>query len=432
MILRFESYCNKWKLDEKKLLIACSGGLDSVVLAFLCHGQRLNIGLAHCNFKLRGEESDGDELFVKSLGKQLGSEVYTKSFNTESYATENRVSIQMAARDLRYEWFQKLVKEKNFDYVLMAHHADDDLETFLINLSRGTGIEGLTGIPEKNEFVLRPLLSFSRGEILSYANSESLQWREDSSNKEIKYLRNKIRHEIVPKLKELHPEFLQNFLNTQERLLASKDQLSSYKEYLRKELFEEENGVIQISLGKLNSRKPDTHLMHLLFSEYGFTAWDDILNLLNTSSGKEVASRTHKLIKDRDSLLLTAIQEIQDTSYIIKKGVNKISNPISLTFEKVEALGDLNSQTIYIDEDRLKYPLTLRRWQEGDWFYPFGMKGKKKISKYFKDEKVDVLSKSKKWLLCSGEDIVWIMGMRADNRFSVSEHTKNILKLQLQ
>lgn len=432
MILKFKSYCDKWKLGEKKLLVACSGGLDSVALTSLCHNSGFDFALAHCNFKLRETESDEDETFVINLGEQLGREVFLKSFDTKVFAQENKVSVQMAARELRYSWFQELQKTKDFDYLLTAHHADDSLETFLINLSRGTGIEGLTGIPEKNDAIIRPLLQFSRDEILHYAKSETLQWREDSSNQETKYLRNKIRHEIVPKLKELHLEFLKNYLSTQEHLYASKQQLNRFKEQLRRELFIVEDDVVRIPLKKLNSHKPDTHLLHLLFSEFGFTSWKDVLHLLNTSSGKAVNSITHKLVRDRGALLLTPNLKAQNISFSIDKGVREVYRPISLIIKSVDKLGSANLQTIYVDEDKLKYPLTLRRWQKGDWFYPFGMKGKKKVSKFFKDEKVDIISKSKKWLLCSGETIVWVVGMRADSRFAVTANTNNILKLQLQ
>ena len=431
MLAKFKSHIAQWNFGNgtTKLLVACSGGLDSVVLAHLCKKARLNFALAHCNFNLRGEESDGDQWFVEALSKELGCELFVASFDTERHAEEFGGSIQMAARELRYKWFEGLREEKSVDFVLTAHHADDDLETFLINLSRGTGIEGLTGIPERNEHILRPLLPFARKEIHSYAKSEALRWREDSSNKETKYLRNKIRLQVIPELKGLHPEFLQNFKNTQKRLLASQRQLSAFKEHLTESLFEVVDDVIRISLKELNSYNPDSHFMYLLLSEFGFTSWDDVLNLLTASSGKEVVSATHKLVKDRNSLLLVHIQNTAATFYTIESAVERISNPVSLTFEKVEALGAFDAQTIYVDGDKLKYPLILRRWQEGDWFYPFGMKGKKKVSKFFKDEKLDVVSKSKKWLLCSENTVVWIVGMRADNRFAVTASTKDILRI---
>ena len=225
-------------LKGKRLLLACSGGMDSVALTHLCADTELDVSLAHCNFNLRDEESDGDETFVRELATKLGIKVFVEQFKTEQYAEKHRLSVQMAARELRYQWFDELLQTKGFDYVLTAHHADDSLETFLINLSRGTGIDGLSGIPEVNEKVVRPLLPFSQDEILEYAQSNKMEWREDSSNASTKYLRNKIRHEVVPVLKELHPTFLQNFLNTQHHLQQTNDLISSYLDDLKIKLFE--------------------------------------------------------------------------------------------------------------------------------------------------------------------------------------------------
>ena len=226
-------------LNGKKLLLACSGGLDSVVLAHLCKALKFDFALAHCNFSLRGTESDGDEDFVRELASTFEINVYVKQFDTEQYAEEQRLSVQMAARELRYKWFDELLQSKRYDYVLTAHHADDSLETFLINLSRGTGIEGLSGIPQVNGNVVRPLLPFSRNEIIEYAKSESIQWREDSSNTSVKYLRNKIRHEIVPGIKELNPTFLQNFQHTQHHLRQINDLVNNHLNELKSKLFQQ-------------------------------------------------------------------------------------------------------------------------------------------------------------------------------------------------
>ncbi|MEC8832613.1 MAG: tRNA lysidine(34) synthetase TilS, partial [Bacteroidota bacterium] len=277
-------------LMGKRLLLACSGGVDSVVLAHLCANIELNFAMAHCNFNLRGEESDGDETFVLDLASKLDVEVYVGRFETEAFAKEQGLSVQMAARELRYQWFDELLETKGYDYVLTAHHADDSLETFLINLSRGTGIDGLSGIPEVNGKVIRPLLPFSQNEVLEYANSEGVDWREDSSNASTKYLRNKIRHEIVPSLKELHPAFLQNFLNTQKHLEQTNDLASLYLNELRSKLFREWEGEIKISIAELKKLHPlDAHLYGLL-KDFGFTEWEDVKNLLTATSGKKVMS----------------------------------------------------------------------------------------------------------------------------------------------
>jgi len=416
-------------LKGKPLLVACSGGVDSVVLAHLCVKAGFQAALAHCNFNLRGSESDGDEVFVKDLAKELGIACFVKRFNTEQYAKSERISIQMAARELRYQWFDEILDAKGYDYLLTAHHADDNLETFLINLSRGTGIDGLSGIPIINGKVVRPLLNFSQDGIMAYAHNEDLHWREDSSNAEHKYLRNKIRHEIVPKLKELHPTFLQNFLNTQNNLEQTKDLATNHLNEIKSQLFLQRNGDIQICITELEKLKPMDAYLYGLFKDYGFTEWSDVRGLLGAMSGKEVFSKTHRLLKDRDCVLLSKIKNRVHEEYTVYLSDTVLGFPIRLTVESVLAVEKTDKNSIYLDKEKLNFPLVLRNWEKGDYFYPFGMKGKKKLSKFFKDEKVDVLSKEKQWLLCSNDDIVWVVGKRADERFKVDASTKHILKI---
>ncbi|KAB7530863.1 tRNA lysidine(34) synthetase TilS [Flagellimonas olearia] len=418
-------------LKEKSLLVACSGGVDSVVLAHLCVAADLKVTLAHCNFQLRGDESDGDEAFVRNLSYELGIEVMVKSFDTEKYAEAHRGSIQMAARELRYQWFNELLGSEKFDYIMTAHHADDDLETFLINLSRGTGIEGLSGIPVQNEKVIRPLLNFSRQEILSYAKDNNLQWREDSSNSESKYLRNKIRLDIVPQLKALHPTFLKNFMRTQAHLEQTQSLVRHHMEEIRARLFESDGDTIRISVEKLQELKPTAGYLYELFQAYGFTEWNDVEGLLHAMSGKEVLSKTHRLVKDRTHLILSPIETGPEEVFWILDNVKELEHPINLRLQNVKAVENTGRNVIYLDKEKLNFPLQLRNWEKGDYFYPYGMKGKKKLSKFFKDEKVDVISKEKQWLLCSDDIIVWVVGRRADERFKVEDSTKEILKITL-
>ncbi|MDC6364845.1 MULTISPECIES: tRNA lysidine(34) synthetase TilS [Flavobacteriaceae] len=418
-------------LKEKRLLIACSGGVDSMVLTHLCASLEMAITLAHCNFKLRGDESDGDEAFVKKMGKEHQLEVFTRSFDTKSYAETQRGSIQMAARQLRYQWFQELLDNEEYDYILTAHHADDSLETFLINLSRGTGIEGLTGIPEKNEQIIRPLLHFSREEMLTYAKAQNLQWREDSSNKENKYLRNKIRMEIVPKLKELHPTFLENFKQTQEYLAQTQNLLEHHVQEVKQDLFvaDEESYIIDIE--KLQRLNPIEAYLYGIFHDFGFTEWDNVKNLLCASSGKEVFSKTHRLLKDRTHLILSPLRSRKAEKFQVFATNENPNLPVSLKFHTVDSVEKSGSNVIFLDKEKLNFPLVLRNWEKGDYFYPFGMKGKKKLSKFFKDEKVDIISKEKQWLLCSNDEIVWVLGRRADERFKVDDTTQDIVKITL-
>jgi tRNA(Ile)-lysidine synthase len=431
-------------LHGKKLLIAISGGIDSVVLTRLLQKLNFSISLAHCNFMLRGKESNKDEQFVIDLGEKMQVPTYTVKFETEKYAAEKGLSTQMAARELRYAWFDKICKENTIDYLITAHHKDDVIETFLINLSRGTGLDGLTGIPEINGNIVRPLLPFTQNEILVYAAKNKLQWREDSSNSSIKYVRNKIRHKVIPVLKELNPNLLETFYNTLNNLKASqqivKDRIQNIKEKVTT-INENEIHFDIVKLKKLSN--PKIYLYELL-KEYGFTEWDDIANLLDTQSGKQVYSNTHRLLKHRTVLILSEInKELNTPSYKIKKNTSEIITPIKLTFETVaipfdnknhlsKVLNELildKANTITIDADKITFPLTLRKWQKGDFFYPIGLQGKKKVSKFFKDEKMSLLEKENTWLLCSNNDIIWVVGKRIDERFKVTKTTCNILKV---
>jgi tRNA(Ile)-lysidine synthase len=419
------------ELQEKTFLLACSGGLDSVVLTHLCHACTLDFSIAHCNFQLRGTESDSDEKFVTSLAADLNYKFYVTHFNTNDYVAKNKVNIQIAARDLRYAWFKVLMQENGIQTLVTAHHADDNLETFLINLSRGTGIDGLTGIPSKTDVISRPLLAFSRAQILAYAAAENLKWVEDKSNVELKYLRNKIRHEIVPTLKELHPTFLKNFELTQSHLIGANAVLNNQIALLKARIFEAHADGFRISIEELAVLQPQSAYLHALFKVYGFTAWHDIARLLKGISGKAVHSKTHRLVRDRAYLLLEELRIQKVESFTIKEGQQQIQTPIHLIIEELVSIKDTSKNILYVDKDSLKYPLVVRKWEKGDYFYPFGMTGKKKLSKYLKDEKIDVISKEKQWLLCSENQIIWIVGRRSDQRFSVTEKTKKIVKFTL-
>jgi len=416
-------------LKEHKFLIACSGGLDSVVLTHLLSKLDYSFELAHCNFNLRGKESKEDEQFVAQFAKSIGVKLHTVHFNTKKEINERGGSTQMVARDLRYEWFKELLATKTCEYVLTAHHADDSLETFIINLTRGTGLDGLTGIPQINEKTVRPLLAFSRGNILAYAKANMLTWREDSSNADTKYLRNEIRKEIIPKLKKLNQNVLSNFLNTQNNLKTSALILENTKKELQTKLFFKNGSNIKVSVKELLKLRPLEPYLYLLFKEYGFTAWNDVLGLLEANTGKEVRSRTHRLIKNREHLLLSPILDKIDDEFYIFKDSGPIENPLQLSIKKVLEISETNKNIVYMDMEKLNYPLMLRKWRKGDYFYPLGMAGKKKLSKYFKDEKVDIIAKEEQWLLCSNEQIAWVIGRRADERFKVTPDTKKIVKI---
>ncbi len=419
------------ELQKSPFLLACSGGVDSVVLAHLCQTLNLDYSIAHCNFQLRGKESLEDEHFVGRLAKALKKRFYVIHVDTLGYINHHKLSLQMAARELRYAWFAELMRENEYKTLVTAHHGDDNLETFLINLSRGTGIEGLTGIPEKTESISRPLLLFSKENILDYAKQEKLVWREDRTNAETKYLRNKIRHQIVPHLKELHPTFLENFNLTQTHLSETAAMLKNQLTALKKEIFHQKEGFIEIKIEDLKALDPLNGYLYGLFSDYGFTAWNDIAHLIDAMSGKEVLSRTHRLVRAREALLLEERHAVDAKTYAIEEGQTEIQQPVPLVMEEVKAMGESNKNVLYTDKKTLKYPLTVRKWQKGDYFHPIGMKGSKKLSKFFKDEKYDAISKDRQWLLCSDHMVVWVIGKRADERFKVTENTDSILKFTL-
>ncbi len=417
------------ELLEGKFLVACSGGIDSVVLVNLLARLNLDFVIAHCNFQLRGYESDLDAYFVEDLARKINRKVIIKDFNAEAYAEEKRLSIQLAARELRYQWFAKLLDQYQLIKLVTAHQSDDNLETFLINLSRGTGLDGLTGIPERNAFLSRPLLPFSRDDIMAYAQKEHLQWREDLSNEEDKYLRNKIRHDVVPALKDLHPSFLRNYETTRKYLQESSSLILDYKERLKKELFVEENGLFKISIEALSAYNPLKAYLYILFKDYGFKQWNDVENLLKASSGKSIYSNTHRLIKDRDIVILERISIQDNEEWVIPLEKADISLPLSMRITFVEKMDSYAKNILYVDKETLEENLVLRKYKKGDYFYPFGMKGKKKISKFFKDQKYNMIEKENQWLLCSGNNIIWVIGKRPDERFKVTQKTKTIVKI---
>ena len=419
-------------LEDKKLLIAISGGIDSVVLAHLCSQLNLNFSLCHCNFNLRGQESDDDEAFVKSLAKTLKTPVYSTSFETEKYVAKNKVSIQVAARDLRYTWFYKLLDTNGYDYVLTAHNTNDNLETFIINLTRGSGLEGFTGIPPVNQKSVRPLLAFSRDEITLFAIKNGIIWREDKSNASIKYVRNKVRHKVIPILKELNPHVLESFQNTIEYLNESQSIINDALTNVTANVVSYENDLLKISCKEIEKLSNKKAYLYQLLQGYGFTAWNDIVNLISAQPGKQVFSDTHRLLKDRNFLILTTINKNQSIKgpVLIEQKVSKITNPIKLTIQNTDDFTCKNTHEIIIDNDLINYPLSLKKWHHGDTMYPAGMKGSKKISQLFKDNKLSLLDKEKIWILADAKNhIIWVIGLRQDRRYLANITSKNRLKI---
>ena len=434
MLTKFQNHIeqNFLQLKDKKLLLAVSGGVDSMVLLDLFYKLRFDICIVHCNFQLRGKESDADEMLVRETCQDSYIPYFIESFDTLEFANENKLSIQLAARKLRYDWFQELLS-LGYDYVLTAHHLDDNVETFLINFTRGTGLEGLTGIPAQNGNIIRPLLPFSREEIENYALENKIQWREDSSNASDKYFRNKLRHNIVPTLKELNTGFLDSFQNTLHHLQQSESLVNDASKLVFEKVVEEKENQLEIHLKPLLEFQNYKAYLYQWLKEYGFSAWNDIYDLVEAQSGKQVFSETHILLKDREKLILSERNEINKSEvFIIESIESKVNIPLKLRFCKAVNIFETVSNCIFVDESKIKFPLTIRKWQEGDYFYPAGMNGKKKLSKYFKDEKYSLLDKENQWLLCSEDQIIWVIGKRADNRFINRETTQNSIKIVLE
>ena len=426
---------------QGRSILALSGGIDSIVLCELLCEARIDFSLAHCNFQLRGGESDADQEFVQELAKKKGLEVHCKSFDTKGYARNFGKSLQIAARELRYAWFEELLEETSSEYLLTAHHADDNLETFLINLARGSGLKGLTGIPERNGRIRRPLLPFQREDIQDFALERKISWREDRSNAQSKYLRNRIRNELIPSMKETIPNLSTGFGKTLGHLKESQLIIHDRLAETWKQIASSEGDLIKLEIARIRSlNQPKAYLFGLL-SEYGFTEWSDVAKLLSAQSGKMVFSTTHRLLKDRDHLLLQHLESLPDDEQNFTISRNQLSielpsgtillDEVSSSCEDRSLLKSPDSKSeILLDSDKLKFPLIVRKWQKGDYFYPKGMRGKKKLSKFFKDEKLSIPEKENIWLLCSGNEIAWVIGQRADERFKVTRETKSVLHVE--
>ncbi|HIE44741.1 MAG TPA: tRNA lysidine(34) synthetase TilS, partial [Flavobacteriaceae bacterium] len=389
---------------------------------------------------LRKVDSDLDEQSVNKLAIALNVPFYVTHFDTKQHAKQHKLSIQEAARNLRYKWFEKIRKENELDYILTAHNLNDSLETFLINLSRGTGLKGLTGIPTIHNKIIRPLSSFTRNEIEIFASHNNIKWREDKSNEETKYTRNKIRHKIIPILQELNPNLLDSFKQTLKNLQGSEDIIQDTINSISAQMqLIASQRIFNISTIKNSIKTNPQAYIHEMFSPYGFTNITDIINLLSAQSGKQVFSKTHRLIKDRDLLLMVKnrVPKLQERKEIFENDLKfKIQfQNLEIKF-KIETANNkqqtTNNLTIQTDKFKIKFPLIIRKWQKGDYFYPIGMKGKKKLSKYFKDEKMSLLEKENIWLLLSDNKIVWVIGKRQDERFKVTQNTKEILTLSIK
>lgn len=426
------AYIEKYQLltENRPVLVGVSGGADSIALLTILVELGYSCIAAHCNFHLRGEESLRDERFTKEYVEKLQIPFVKIDFETEQYAAENHLSIEMAARELRYRWFEEQRVHRGAQAIAVAHHRDDNVETLLMNLIRGTGIRGLSGIQPKNGFVVRPMLAVSREEIQNWFAKRNLSYVTDSTNLSDAYTRNFIRLRILPLLEEVNPSVKKAIARTSEHLAATEVIYLQVIEEARKEVFDSEN---RLSIAALMKYPAPNAVLYELLKVYGFSrsVVEDIYSSLTKESGKVFFSSSFRLIKDRDYLLFSPLVKEEIQEYILNGDEKEWIGPIELSFESVVITTDFQirkeKNIAYFDADKLTFPLTLRKWQEGDWFIPFGMKGRKKLSDYFSDRKFSRLEKEQTWLLCSGDTIIWIVGERSDNRFCLDKMTKRAL-----
>ena len=444
MIDQFQAYINRYNLltEGDKVILALSGGIDSVVLADLLLKAKVEFVAAHCNFHLRGEESDGDEKFVRDYAERNGIQCFVKHFETEKYAAEQSISIEMAARDLRYSWFEELRQQLNYDKIAVAHHADDQAETFFINLLRGAGLNGLKGMTPQNGVIIRPLLWASREQIRKYAVENQILWREDHTNAESVYLRNKIRNQLLPAFDELHAEARQGLYKSLEHLAAENELYRSLLKEKLAQIVEREGDVQRLSYSKIiKAEVPElvegpVYSFQLLFEwlrQYGFNTdqCHFIHEAVGTGIGNQYCSPTHCLVIGRDDLQLFEIKDNANEEVKIEVGEEEILSPVHLCFSRFEKNADFiinkSSEVAQLDADKIQFPLTLRHWHHGDRFHPLGMKGSKLLSDFFVDQKFTEWQKRNVWLLVSADgDILWVVGYRIDERYKVSISTKTI------
>lgn len=439
MDIRVQSFINKEQLllPQAKVIVGLSGGADSVALLHILHSLGYQCIAAHCNFKLRNEESDRDESFVREFVDEFKIPAHFINFETIEYAKSHNISIEMAARDLRYAWFEKIRIEQAASAIAVAHHIDDNVETLLMNLVRGTGLRGMTGIPVRNGHIIRPMLCFTREEILEYLVRYNLEFVEDSTNASSDYMRNKFRNEVFPLLEEINPSVKNVLSQTIDRFKGIQSEFQAYMSILSSKIVENQNDDIYIDIEMLkNESHPATVLFELTYT-YGFHSdqIQDIVNQLDGISGKIFKSDTHRLLKDRKKLIINKIENIVSTEIVISENLEEVYSPIHLQFLLKSLNSDFEVSTranrVHIDADKLKFPLAIRIWREGDTFVPFGMKGHKKISDFYIDQKLSIHEKEKTYLLVSGQDIVWVIGLRLDNRYKITEKTSRILEVSM-
>lgn len=428
---------------DEGLLLAVSGGIDSVVLCELCHQAGFHFVIAHCNFQLREKESERDEKFVRALAEKYNVQILVKHFDTAAIASSQKISIQVAARELRYAWFHEIIKttmvqkEDNsfrLSSILTAHHADDNTETMLMNFFRGTGIRGLRGILPSHGKIKRPLLLFQKEELLNFANSCSLNWVEDSSNEQDKYSRNYFRHQLIPLVKNIFPEAEKNLFDNAKRFreinFLYEQAIASHK----KRLLEKNENEIRIPVLKLLKTTPLETVLYEILRDFNFSSHQvpEVIALLRSETGKYSSSATHRIIKNRNWLLITPLDQMESSVVVIEDGDEKIRYPGGeLVIKRISSYKFSNDTSIaFLDAGSIRFPLIVRKWKKGDYFYPLGMKKKKKLARFLIDQKLSMVDKEKVWVLEMNKKILWVIGMRIDERFKITDSTKEVISIK--
>ena len=433
--------------DAKHLLLAVSGGMDSVVLCELCHQAKFDFTIAHCNFQLRGEESERDEAFVKSLGKKYAVEVFTKRFDTEAYASSNKLSIQEAARELRYGWFNDILngwqsKEKHPAWLLTAHHADDNAETLLMNFCRGTGLAGLKGIPASSGRIRRPLLSFSRAQISEFARENSLEFVEDSSNESVKYTRNHFRNEVIPAISKAYPSVKENLVHNAERFAEIERLYRVAVDGIIVKLCKKKGNEVHIPIKQLLGYE-NKALIFEIISTYGFVEKqvEELIKLSSGESGRFIVSPdgNYRIIHHRHWFIISPATSAEAENIIITEENNEFNYGthqlrIQSITPKGNALsmirkGEAATTIAQLDARLIEFPLLLRKWKEGDYFYPLGMRKKKKVARFLIDQRMSKSAKENVWVIEMNRKIIWVVNHRIDDRFKITANTKEILEI---
>lgn len=421
---------------DDRILLAVSGGIDSMVMSHLFLKTDFRTGIAHCNFCLRAEESDKDELLVSRFATQNGIRFYSRRFETRDYAREHGISIQMAARELRYEWFESVRSENGFDFIAVAHNLNDNIETLLINLTRGTGISGLTGMKPASNKIVRPLLFATRQRITDYRNSQNIPFREDNSNAETRYTRNKIRHLIIPVLKEINPSIEETLNETAARLAGINKIVSACIAGLQSRISIQKGNTIIFNINELKDYLANSAVIFELFRPFGITRslTKDLVNVLKGKSGGQIFTHSHRLLRNRQELIVSRLEKENLISLEVNNITDLLDIPCIVSAEIITVNTGFNIPDdrciALLDYDALEFPMVVRPWKKGDSFFPFGMRKRKKLSDYFVDRKYAVTEKEKVLILESGGKIAWIIGERIDDRFRIKENTSKVLRIE--